>query len=97
MPFSLKLQGNNQQNASTMNSTKGKAGEKAVCSQCCGDETTTYYDRAKNIQGYAQAKEFFLYSGKDGNRDSIRPKVFGGGGMGGREEETFLQIMYVLS
>ncbi|WP_302553037.1 hypothetical protein, partial [uncultured Bilophila sp.] len=59
-----------------------KAGEKAVCSQCCGDETTTYYDRAKSIQGHAQAKELFLYSGKDGNRDSIRPKVFGGGGMG---------------
>ena len=32
-----------------MNSTKGKAGEKAVCSQCCGDETNTYYDRAFEI------------------------------------------------
>ena len=29
MPFSSKFQGNNQQNASAMNSAKGKTGEKA--------------------------------------------------------------------
>ena len=46
MPFSLKFQGKNQQNASAMKSAKGKIGEKAVCSPCCGDETTTYHDRA---------------------------------------------------
>ena len=29
-----------------MKSAKGKTGEKAVFSQCGGDETTMYYDRA---------------------------------------------------
>ena len=44
--FSLTLQGNNQQKASAMKPAKGKTGEKAAFSQCGGDETTTYYDRA---------------------------------------------------
>ena len=42
MPFSMAFQGNNQQNASAMKSAKGKTGEKAVFSQCGGDETATY-------------------------------------------------------
>src|SRR5699024_7954811 len=46
MPFSLKFQGNNQQNASAMSLPKGKLEKKAVCSPCCEDEATTYHDRA---------------------------------------------------
>ena len=46
MLFSLKFQRNNQKNASAMDSAKGKTGKKAVFSPCCGDETTTHYDRA---------------------------------------------------
>ena len=46
MPFSMVFQGNNQQNASAMKPAKGKTGEQAVFSPCCGDETTTYYERA---------------------------------------------------
>ena len=44
--FSLKLQRNNRKNALARNSAKGKAGEKAVCPPCRGDETTTCHDRA---------------------------------------------------
>ncbi len=40
----LKFQGNNQQNASTITSAKGKLEKKAVFSPCCGDETTTCHD-----------------------------------------------------
>ena len=49
MPFSMTFQGNNQQNALAVDPAKGKTGEKAVFSQCGGDETTTYYDRAFKI------------------------------------------------
>ena len=42
MLFSSKFQRNNRQNTLAMEPVKGKAGEKAVFSPCCGDETTTY-------------------------------------------------------
>jgi len=47
--FSLKLQRDNRKNALASDSAKGKTGEKAVCSPHCGDETTTYYNRANEI------------------------------------------------
>ena len=34
------------QNASAMKPARGKTGKKTAFSQCGGDETTTYYDRA---------------------------------------------------
>ena len=45
--FSLKFQRSNQQSTLTIDSTKGKTGEKGCILPCCGDETTTYYDTAK--------------------------------------------------
>ena len=47
MLFSLKLQRDNRQNALAVEPAKGKTGKKAVFSPHCGDETTTYYNRAK--------------------------------------------------
>ena len=47
MLFSLKLQRDNRKNALAVDPAKGKNGEKAVFSPHCGDETTIYYNRAK--------------------------------------------------
>ena len=46
MLFSLKPQRDNRQNALAVSPAKEKAGKKAVFSPHCGDETTTYYNRA---------------------------------------------------
>ena len=46
MLFPLKSQRVNQQHALTMDSAKGKTGEKGCIFTMCGDETTIYDDRA---------------------------------------------------
>ena len=46
MLFSLKLQRDNRKNALTVDPVKGKTGKKLHFSPHCGDETTTYYNRA---------------------------------------------------
>ena len=46
MPFSLKFQRNNQQNALAIGFAKGKTGEKGCIFTTLWDETTAYYDRA---------------------------------------------------
>ena len=46
MLFSLKLQRDNQQKALTVDSAKGKTGKRLYFSPHCGDEITTYSDRA---------------------------------------------------
>ena len=47
MLFSLELQRDNRQNALAVDPAKGGKPEKtAVFSPYCGDETTTYYDKA---------------------------------------------------
>ena len=47
--FSLKFQRNNQQNALAIGFAKGKTGEKGCIFTTLWDETTAYYDRAKNL------------------------------------------------
>ena len=47
--FSLKFQRNNQQNALAIGFAKGKTGEKGSIFTTLWDETTAYYDRAKNL------------------------------------------------
>ena len=46
MPFSLKLQRDNRKNALTADPAKGETEKKLYFSQHCGDETTTYSNRA---------------------------------------------------
>ena len=48
MLFSLKFQKNNRQNALAVDSAKGKAGEKAVVSPRCGDETAPCTAKPEN-------------------------------------------------
>ena len=63
MPFSLKPQRINRQNALAVCSAKGKLEKKAVFSPHCGDETTTYYNRANEKprydRGFSQ-REFYM-------------------------------------
>ena len=44
--FSLKLQRDNRKNALTVDPAKGETGKKLYFSPHCGDETTTYFNRA---------------------------------------------------
>ena len=44
--FSLKLQRDNRKNALTADPAKGETGKKLYFSPHCGDETTTYFNRA---------------------------------------------------
>lgn len=44
--FFLKPQRDNRQNALALEPAKGKIGKKAIFSQHCGDEATTYSNRA---------------------------------------------------
>ena len=46
MLFSLKLQRDNRKNALTADPAKGETGKKLYFSPHCGDETTTYFNRA---------------------------------------------------
>ena len=46
MIFSLKLQRDNRKNALAVEPAKGKTGKKLYFSTHCGDETTTYFNRA---------------------------------------------------
>ena len=55
-----------------MDPAKGKPEKKAVFSPHCGDETTTNYNRAFQKESVLE---------KTANRDSIRIKVFGKGGI----------------
>ena len=52
MIFSLKFQRNNQKNALAIGFAKGKTGEKGCIFTTLWDETTAYYDRAKNINQF---------------------------------------------
>ena len=61
MLFPLKSQRVNQQNALTMDSAKGKTGEKAVFSTMCGDETTIYDDRALKKRCRKQRNETYTF------------------------------------
>ena len=49
MLYSLKFQRDNRKKALAVDPAKGKTGKKAVFSPHCGDETTTYYNRAKHF------------------------------------------------
>ena len=44
--FSLKLQRDNRKNALAVDPAEGKTGKRLYFSPDCGDETTTYYNRA---------------------------------------------------
>ena len=46
MLFSLKLQRDNRKNALAVDPAEGKTGKRLYFSLYCGDETTTYYNRA---------------------------------------------------
>ena len=60
MLFSLKFQRSNQQSTLTIDSTKGKTGEKGCILQCCGDETTTYYDTVSLERQGSSSLLFYL-------------------------------------
>ena len=47
MLFSLKLQRDNRKKALAVDPAKGKTGKKLYFSPHCGDETTTYYNKAQ--------------------------------------------------
>ena len=61
MLFPLKSQRVNQQNALTMDSAKGKTGEKGCIFTMCGDETTIYDDRALKKRCRKQRNETFTF------------------------------------
>ena len=61
MLYSLKFQRDNRKKALAVDPAKGKTGKKAVFSPHCGDETTTYYNRAFALWPAAGASAFLLF------------------------------------
>ncbi|WP_302554501.1 hypothetical protein, partial [uncultured Bilophila sp.] len=60
--FSLKLQRDNWKNALTVDSPKGKTRKKLYLLPHCGDETTTYYNKANKIN-YCNIAPLKCYDG----------------------------------
>ncbi|WP_302552381.1 hypothetical protein [uncultured Bilophila sp.] len=75
MPFFLTFQRNDQQNTLALDSDK-----KAVFLPCCGDETTTCYDRAflkKGTENFFGLRPWLDEAGKRNPESQLNSMAFG--------------------